>query len=307
MNKTVFLFSGQGSQKPGMGIDLISRSTQAKRVFECASDIVGFDLAKVCETATEEELAKTEISQPAIMATSLAAHACAKESGIEAQACAGHSLGEYAALVVCGVLSMEDGFRVIKARAKAMSNCARQGSGVMFAVMGTDNTIIQEVCDSIDGYVLLVNYNSRSQTIIAGEESAVMQAVDQFTKMGKRTIKLAVSAAFHTKYMQPAADELKDAVSSIAFHEPSIDFYSNITGGLYTDFSNMPSYLAKHMVSPVQFVQQLYTLQKDGYSIFIELGPKVLTPFVKRTLKGVIFRNIRHGKSLQKTLDAIQL
>lgn len=305
MAKNVFLFSGQGSQYPGMGKELLEAVPSAGSVYECASDILGYDLKQLCFEGSEQQLAETRISQPAIFATSLVALEAAKSKEIPFDAVAGHSLGEYAAMVAGGVLSMEDGFRAIKARAEAMQDCTLKSDGGMIAVLGLPADVIEAVCKETDGYVVPVNYNSPAQTVIAGEKAALEKAAAAMTAAGaKRTVPLAVSAAFHSKLMQPAADRFYQEIADLPFSEAKVPFYSNLTGGELKDFSDMPSYLAKHIVSPVRFTEELNSLHQNGFDRFIELGPnKVLTGLVKKTLKDVTAFHIED----RKTLEAAEL
>ena len=310
MSKNVFLFSGQGSQYVGMAKELCERFPSAQKIFEIANNIFSFKLSEICFYSSEEVLAKTIYSQPAIFATSLCALETIKENGISASAVVGHSLGEYAAMVACGMITVEDGFKLIKARSEAMQKASENSNGAMCAIIGLPAEEIEKVCSEIDGYVIPVNYNSNAQTVIAGEVSAVDKAIEIFSAQKAKAIKLNVSSAFHSKLMQSAADEFLSAVNEmgINFKTPEIDFYSNLTGGKLEDFSNMPKYLSKHIVSPVKFTSELNLLANDGYTNFIELGPnKVLTGLVKKTLKDVTALNIENSATLDKALSSLNL
>ena len=306
MSKAVFLFSGQGSQYVGMGKDLADKFASAKAVFDEASGVLGFDLLEKCVSADAAELSRTEISQPAIMAVSLAAFAAVSEKGAVSCAMAGHSLGEYAALVASGMLGIADGFRLIKARAAAMQKASENSSGAMYAVLGKDIGQIRTVCEQTEGYVVPVNYNSSAQTVIAGETEAAEAAAAKFAELGIRCKKLNVSSAFHSKLMQPAADEFYGAIKDIAFNKPTVPVYSNISGGILDDFSDIPSRLAAHMVSPVRFTDELFAMQKAGIDTYIELGPgKVLTGLVKKTLSDVSMFNVEDSAGVEKLSEAV--
>lgn len=305
--KTAFLFSGQGSQYPGMGAELAEKFG-AKEILECGSDIMGFDLMKKLTESSPEELSQTRLSQPAIFTASLISLHAARESGIENDAVAGHSLGEYAAMYASGMLSMEDAFKAIKLRSEAMAKAAETSGGAMAAVIGCDNETIDKICGEVEGFVAPANYNSPVQTVIAGETAAVDSAVAKLAELGKRSVKLAVSAAFHTKLMQPAAEEFKAAVSSFKFKESNCDYYTNLYGKRLDDFSDidMPSYLAAHICSPVRFADELESMSAAGIEAYVELGPnKVLTGLVKKTLRGAVAVNIENNETLEKALAAL--
>ena len=307
MAKNIFLFSGQGSQYVGMAKELCEKYPQAKAVFDKANEVLGYDIAEIAFNGPDEELNKTVNSQPAIMACSLAAFEAAKAEGIKFDGVAGHSLGEYAAMVAAEVVSLEDGFKLIKARAAAMQKAAESASGAMYAIIGLDAAEVEKVCEETEGYVVPVNYNSSVQTVIAGETAACEAAAAKFAEMKKRAIKLNVASAFHSKQMQPAADEFIESAKTVTFNNAAKDFYSNVLGTKLEDMSNMPEMLAKHIVSPVKFTSELAEMEKAGYENFIELGPnKVLTGLVKKTLKDKNAVNIENIATLEKALGTLR-
>ncbi len=305
--KTVFLFSGQGSQYPGMGAELAEKYSAAKQILECGSDIMGFDLMKKINEASPEELSQTRLSQPAIFTASLIALTAARENGIENCAVAGHSLGEYAAMYASGMLSLEESYKAIKLRSEAMAKAAEMSGGAMAAILRSDNETIEKVLAEVNGFVAPANYNSPEQTVIAGEAVAVDEAIEKLSALKARCVKLAVSAAFHTKLMNSAAEEFKAASAGLDFKAPACDFYSNVYGKKLTDFSDMPSYLASHICSPVKFVDEMNEMNNAGIEAYVELGPnKVLTGLVKKTFKGANAVNIENCETLEKALEAIK-
>lgn len=297
---TISLFSGQGSQYPGMGRDVAESDSSIMSIFEIGSEILERDLKSICFESSAEELSRTINAQPAIMAVSLACLASAVSKGYEFSGVAGHSLGEYAAMQASGMISLEDAFRLIKARAEAMDEAARAQKGAMAAVMKLAPEKIEEVCNNAKEYAAAVNYNSPMQTVVAGTPEGIAEVSAVFAEMGARVVTLNVAGAFHSKLMQSAADKFYETAKTITFKTPEVKYYSNVTGGELTDFSDMPSLLAKHIVSPVRFTSELAAMSSGGADKFVEFGPgKTLTGLVKKTLKGVKAANAENLESIE--------
>ena len=290
---TALLFSGQGSQYSGMGRKIYEENPAAyEEIFKTGSEILGFDIKKTMFEGTAEELAKTCVSQPAIFTMSLICGEKYRLSGGEFSAVAGHSLGEYAAMVLSEMVSLETGYTLIKYRASCMEKAAGKNGGKMAAVMCPDTALIEKICAEVTNggdYVTPVNYNSKQQTVIAGSESGIAKASEALTASGaKRIVPLAVAAAFHSEYMKEAGLEFKELISGITFSEPKKAFYSNVTGGRLESVEGIADLLSRHIYSPVKFTSELSAMQQEGIDNFVECGPgKTLTGLVKKTLDDV--------------------
>ena len=283
-----------------MGRDIADAVPELDPILDTGSDILGKDLRAVCFDSQPEELSRTINSQPAIMAVSILCLEAARLRGFEPDGVAGHSLGEYAAMYAAEMISLEDAFRLIKARAEAMEKAASAAPGAMAAVMKLSPRQIEEVCAGLKEYAVPVNYNSPAQTVIAGTPEGIAEASEIFSNMKARVVPLKVTGAFHSKLMQPAADIFYETAKTVRFNTPSKKYYSNVTGGELTDFSDMPSLLAKHIVSPVRFVSELESMSAAGADTFVEFGPgKTLTGLVKKTLTGVKALNIENLETLE--------
>lgn len=297
---TISLFSGQGSQYPGMGKDILESMPDFSEIFETGSEILGRDLRAICFESDSAELARTINSQPAIMAVSILCLRAAMAKGYKFDGVAGHSLGEYAAMYASEMISLEDAFRLIKARSEAMEEAAAQAKGTMAAVMKISPQQVEDVCAQAKEYAAAVNYNSPVQTVVAGTPEGINEVSEIFAGMKARVVPLNVAGAFHSKLMQPAADKFYETAKKIEFKNPKVKYYSNVTGGELTDFSDIASLLAKHIVSPVRFTSELLAMQKDGADKFVEFGPgKTLTGLVRKTLKDVTAFNIENLETLE--------
>ena len=301
---TISLFSGQGSQYEGMGRDIAEAMPELLSVYETGSDILGTDLKRICFEAPLDELSRTINSQPAIMATSIVCLKAAQSKGFVFDGVAGHSLGEYAAMYASGMITLEDAFRLIKARAAAMEEATASAKGAMAAIMKIAPEEVERVCGEAENYVTAVNYNSPVQTVIAGTPEGIAEVSDIFAEMKARVIPLNVAGAFHSQLMQPAADKFYETAKTISFKAPEVKYYSNLTGGELTDFSDMASMLAKHIVSPVRFTSELTAMQEAGADRFVEFGPgRTLTGLVKKTLKDVTAVNVENLETLEGVLS----
>lgn len=279
--KTAFVFPGQGSQSIGMGKDL------AEKYLEQANEILGFDLKKICFEGPEEELKKTEVTQPAILTVSVAAFESLKAKDVPMpSAVAGHSLGEYSALVAASALSFQEAVKIVNLRGKFMQQAVPLGEGAMAAIIGADNNKIKEICSAI-GNVWPANFNSPGQVVISGKKDSVEAAGTKIKEAGaKRVIPLAVSAPFHCPLMQPAADNLKVELDKIEINDAQIPVVANVTANYVSKASEIRDLLVKQVTSPVLWEDSIKKLLADGINSFVEVGSgKVLSGLIKKTDK----------------------
>ena len=304
MHKTAFLFSGQGAQATGMMQDLYQASLAARTVFETADRCLGRSISTLCFEAPQEELNLTHNTQPCVLAAELAAYAAIMEKGVNADAVAGFSLGEYGALVAAQAIGMEDAFKVIQIRADAMQEAVPVGKGGMAAVMKLSKEEVKSLCQEADGYVIPVNFNCPGQIVVSGEMEAVNRLVEIAMGRKLRVMKLPVSAPFHCAMMEPAARKLEDAFKGIALKSPAIPCYSNVDAKPYKDGNSIAQQLCLQARSPVLWEQTIRQLHDDGVTTFIELGPgNTLSKFVKKTIEDVRIFNVNSVETLNETVS----
>lgn len=282
------LFPGQGAQAPGMGKTLFEGSAAAKAVFERVSSAAGKDIASLCFDTEMDVLSRTENSQLAIFTHSLAAFEALREAGHSFSACAGFSLGEYTALVAAGIVSLEDGAKIVKKRGELMQHAADTIDGGMAAILGLEDEVVEKACADCDGLVLPVNYNCPGQLVIAGERAALEQACENCKAAGaRRAVPLAVSGAFHTPLMQAAATALRTFCKDFTFSAPTMPLYTNVDGKPL-DCADYPAHLERHMVSPVRWKALMQNGEGAGLSTGCEIGPgKTLTGFARKISKSL--------------------
>lgn len=308
MTKTAFVFPGQGSQAVGMGKELFDLYPAAKAVFEEADSALGFSITDLCFGGPEEELRKTFNTQPAILTVSIACQRVLAENGVVPAIVAGHSLGEYSALVAAGALAFADAVRLVRKRGQFMQEAVPLGQGSMAAILGLERDQIIAVCREVEakaGPVQAVNFNCPGQVVIAGATAAVDAAVEALKAAGaKRAIPLPVSAPFHSTLMKPAAEKLAGELAKITVADAKIPVVANVNGQIVTKGDAIKESLVKQAASPVLWEDCVAAMTAVGAVNFVEVGPgKVLTGFTKKIAKDANTLNVEDDGSLQKTLD----
>lgn len=287
-----YVFPGQGAQFTGMGKDLYENSALAKELFEEANAILGFRITDIMFEGTAEELKETKVTQPAVFLHSVILAKTLGE-GFKPEMVAGHSLGEFSALVANGALSFEAGLKLVSQRALAMQKACEIKPSTMAAVLGLADNIVEEVCASIDGIVVAANYNCPGQLVISGETSAVEKACEAMKAAGaKRALLLPVGGAFHSPMMEPAREELAAAIEATTFSTPICPVYQNVTATAVSDPSEIKKNLIIQLTAPVKWTQSVQQMIKDGATLFTEIGPgKVLAGLIGKIDKEAVTAN----------------
>ena len=281
-----FVFPGQGAQFPGMGKDLYETSPLAKDLFEKANDSLGFRITDIMFNGTDEDLRQTKVTQPAVFLHSVITALCMGDEFCPDMV-AGHSLGEFSAMVACGALSFEDGLRLVYARAMAMQKACEAQPSTMAAIIGLDDTVIEDICTEVtDGgnIVVAANYNCPGQVVISGSIEGIRLACEKLTEAGaKRALPLSVGGAFHSPLMNPAKEELAAAIERTEFHKPQCPVYQNVDALPHTDPEEIKANLIAQLTSSVRWTQSVRNMRADGADTFIECDPgNVLTGLIRK-------------------------
>jgi [acyl-carrier-protein] S-malonyltransferase len=282
-----YVFPGQGAQYVGMGKELYDHSEILKNMFEKANEVLGFRITDLMFEGTDEDLRQTKVTQPAIFLHSVIM-AKALGDDFRPDMVAGHSLGEFSALVANGALEFEDGLRLVSQRAMAMQKACEMQESTMAAVLGLDDVVVEGVCNEVEGVVVAANYNCPGQLVISGAVPAVEEACERLTEAGaRRAVMLPVGGAFHSPLMEPARDELAQAIADTEFSTPSCPVYQNVTASAVSDPEEIKKNLIAQLTAPVRWTQSVQQMIADGATHFVELGPgKVLTGLLRKIDRG---------------------
>ena len=278
-----YIFPGQGAQFPGMGKDLYDQSDQAKALFNSANSILGFDITKIMFEGDPEDLKQTNVTQPAIFLHSVILAKCLSNK-FNPDMVAGHSLGEFSALVANNTLNFESGLKLVAQRAVAMQKACEISEGTMAAVLGLENKIVESTCKEINGVVVAANYNCPGQLVVSGEIEPIHKACELMKDKGaRRALVLPVGGAFHSPLMEPAREELANAIENTKFNSPSCPIYQNVSAIAVSDVNTIKKNLIAQLTAPVKWTQSIESMIKDGATDFIEVGPgNVLQGLVRK-------------------------
>jgi [acyl-carrier-protein] S-malonyltransferase len=305
MTKVAFCFPGQGSLEEGMGREIALAVPEAMEVYRLGSEASGLDLERLCFDSPLDELVKTEVQQPALVATSLAVLAALKARGIAPDYVVGHSVGEFAAIAAANSIDTSEAIGLVRERGLAMAEAARESDGTMAAILGLDDAVVEELCAEIEG-VWPANYNCPGQIVVSGEEGAVEKLIHKATALGaRRAVKLKVSGAFHSPLVEKAAEMLRPAVERVRFSDPVAPFMSTVTAKI-EPAQRMAGLLVSQVTAPVKFTQAAQGLVKEGAKTFVEVGPgNVLSGLLKRidkTVKAVSVNNLAGLKKVEESI-----
>ena len=308
-NKIAFLFPGQGAQYVGMGKELMEEFSAAREIMDKADQILDTDIKRICLEGPKEDLNHTSNTQPAIFTVSMMANQILTDRGIIPTIVAGHSLGEYSALAAARSFSFEDGLNLVRKRGIFMDEALPAGLGSMAAIIKLDQEKIAEICDKVDGVCEIANYNSPSQIVISGEKEAIGEAVELAKEAGAlKAVELDVSGPFHSTLMEPAREKLSEEINKVDLTDPSVPVVANASASKQDTADSIKENLLAQLTSSVRWIESMELMIDNGIDTFIEVGPgRVLKGLMRRIDRSVNVYNVQDVKSLNKTLDKLEV